>query len=421
MNMTLRFCSTLTVALSLVLVARAQQNPAPAAPVPEAPAAAAPAPAISPVAPDSSTNGIAKPKAKKKTVAKTKKPAVKKKTATVKKPSEALVSTNDTANAISRIEVNPPETGLVEQDAVNVRGRPSFVGEVITKLKKGETVSVLEEVTLSKPKKGEPSKWLKIGLPANTPVWVYAEYIDANKSVVPKKLNLRAGPGENFSPIGIMTKGETVKDLRKVNDWIEIEAPSTAFAYVAAEFIDRKGTAAPVPTPPAPAPEVAAAPTPEPAPAPAPAPEQAVVPAAEPPPKPATEVAEAPKPAEPAPAPVAPAPAPAPEPARAPAPPAEEISVKRVVKREGTLKRSNSIQAPSDYRLEGLDGKETINYVASPEEQVRNEKTKKVVMVPKIDLKPFLNKKVIVTGEEGMDRRWALTPLLTIETIELEQ
>ncbi len=400
MKMNLRFCSTFAVVLSLICAARAQQNP-PAAPVPDAPAPAAPAAAPTTVPVETSapaTNAVAKPAAKKKAAAKTtKKKAAK--PAAKKTAGNGANSGSQTNKAITRVEVNPPQTGTVLQDAVNVRGRPSFLGEVITKLKKGENVTVLEEITLAKTKKNEPAKWLKISLPTNTPVWVFAEYIDANKTVVPNKLNLRAGPGENFSPIGTMKKGDVIKDLRKVNEWIEIEAPSTAFAYVSAEFIDRKGAA----------PELAVQPAPPAEPV---KPVESTVPPAEPAPKPPVETAEAPKPAEPA-----PAPAPAPEPAPAP----QEVSVKRIAKREGTLKKAINIQAPTDYRLEGLDGKETINYVTSPEEQKMDEKTKKMVTVPKIDLRPYVGKKVIITGEEALDRRWELTPILTVESIELEQ
>lgn len=94
------------------------------------------------------------------------------------------------------------ETGTVLEDRLNVRGQPSLAGEVITQLKKGETVSVLEEIAASKPKPGEPAKWLRIQMPANTPVWVSAAYIDAaTKTTKPNRLNVRAGPGENFSVV----------------------------------------------------------------------------------------------------------------------------------------------------------------------------------------------------------------------------
>src|SRR5690606_12802772 len=96
--------------------------------------------------------------------------------------------------------ITPPETGIVNGQNCNVRGRPSFIGEVITKLNKGEKVTLLEEITLSKTRKDEPANWYKIVMPTNTPVWVSAHFVDPNtKLVLPRKLQVRAGPGENYS------------------------------------------------------------------------------------------------------------------------------------------------------------------------------------------------------------------------------
>src|SRR5438445_5281038 len=93
------------------------------------------------------------------------------------------------------------EIATVNQSKVNVRGQPALVGEVITQLNKGDQVNFLEEISLEKPKAGEPAKWAKIKMPANTPVWVFASFIDpATKTVAARRLNLRAGPGENYSP-----------------------------------------------------------------------------------------------------------------------------------------------------------------------------------------------------------------------------
>src|SRR5262245_16590330 len=95
------------------------------------------------------------------------------------------------------------EVGVVKKDRVNVRGQANVKSEVITQLHKGEAVNVLEEIPVKKPKKGEPAAWLRIQLPANTPVWVYAPYIEADaKTVNIKRVNIRSGPGENFSIIG---------------------------------------------------------------------------------------------------------------------------------------------------------------------------------------------------------------------------
>src|SRR5438445_11861053 len=82
------------------------------------------------------------------------------------------------------------EAGVVKKDRVNVRAQASQGSEVITQLKKGETVTVVEEVTPKKHKRGEPAKWARIQLPPNTPVWVYAPYVETTSHAVNiKRLN----------------------------------------------------------------------------------------------------------------------------------------------------------------------------------------------------------------------------------------
>ena len=100
-------------------------------------------------------------------------------------------------------------------------------------------MTVVEEVTPKKRKRGEPAKWAKIQLPSNTPVWVFAPYIETtNHTVNTKRLNLRAGPGEKYSVIGRIDRGTPVKEIRTDGQWMEIEAPAKAYAFVAAQFLD---------------------------------------------------------------------------------------------------------------------------------------------------------------------------------------
>src|SRR6266516_1838258 len=141
------------------------------------------------------------------------------------------------------------ETAMVKKDRVNVRGQASQGSEVITQLKKGETVLVLGEVVPKKHKRGEPARWMKIQLPANTPVWLYAPYVETNNHTVNiKRLNLRAGPGENFSVIGRLDRGTPVKEIRTDGNWMEIETPANAYAFVAADLLEKTGTPAPTAT-----------------------------------------------------------------------------------------------------------------------------------------------------------------------------
>jgi hypothetical protein len=90
-----------------------------------------------------------------------------------------------------------------------------------------------------------------------------------------------------------------------------------------------------------------------------------------------------------------------------PSPAAAEpaADTRRIVSREGRVIISRSIQAPTDYALESLDTRRTINYLHSEDLGV--------------SLKVYAGRKVIVTGEELLDKRWSWTPIIEVESIRL--
>jgi hypothetical protein len=292
------------------------------------------------------------------------------------------------------LTVRTEETAVVKKDRVRVRGQAALSSEVITQLKKGEIVTVLEEVAPRKPKRGEPARWAKIQLPPNTPVWVFAPYIEtANNTVNIKRLNLRAGPGENYSVIGRIERGTAVRPIRTTNTWMEIEAPTNAYAFVAAEMLEKTSQ------PPPATPELAANTTTKPAPVEPPPTIETVKPET-PPVVGTTPTTAATQPATP---PAQPPPVATPPPAATS--PVETTPPKRVVSREGTVVISRSIQAPTSYALENRESRRTVNYLHSESED--------------INLKRFAGKKVIVTGEELIDQRWVNTPIIEVESIRL--
>lgn len=131
--------------------------------------------------------------------------------------------------------------------SINARGQAGLKGEVVAHLKKGDTVTVLDQINLSKHKAGEPAQWAKIALPSSTHAWVDSRFVDAtNKTVSVKKLNLRAGPGENYSVLGVIESGTPVREIQVKGDWMEIESPNSAYAFVAAMYLTQ---AAPQATP----------------------------------------------------------------------------------------------------------------------------------------------------------------------------
>jgi hypothetical protein len=157
-------------------------------------------------------------------------------------------------------------------DRLNVRSRPGFAGEVMAQLPRGQTVSVLGEVTLPKPADGEPQHWLKIGLPSATPVWVATEYVDADsKTVSADMLNVRAGPSGDHGVVGRVKRGTLLKPLGKIRDgWLEIEAPVGAWGFVPRDLIRRSAAVPATTTPPAPSPAATSTPMPATVPATAP-------------------------------------------------------------------------------------------------------------------------------------------------------
>jgi uncharacterized protein YgiM (DUF1202 family) len=282
---------------------------------------------------------------------------------------------------------------VVRQNNVNVRGKAAINSEVLTRLTRGQQVTVLEEVTLKKPKQDEPAKWAKIALPTNAAVWAHSSFIDPTAhTVIPRRLNLRSGPSENHSIVGRIEKGAAVKVVDQKGEWVKVEPPADAYGFVAAHLLAKESAPAiAAVTPPAPAEST-------------PPPIETAVPTT-PPPAPATDPTVAATPVPPPAETVTPIPTPAPDPVPVPPPaPEEDPFVKRVVTREGIVERSVSIQAPSHFILQALDNKRAINYLFSPTTNVM--------------LKDYRGQRIVVTGEELLDERWPNTPVIQVDKIE---
>ncbi len=292
-------------------------------------------------------------------------------------------------------------TAIVKADRTNVRAKPAYDGEVLATLKKGDTVEVVGAEAGTGVDGSSPKDWTKVALPAQVAVWVYGPLVDgATKTVKGKSLNLRAGPGRNYSEIGILPHGATVAVVRETDGWLQIEPPAGTYAFVASNLIERKDGEAPAvastekapaarpavaeaaPIVPAEVPEVKSAPLP---PAARPSvPAESVAPAA--PAAAAVETAAAPVPAVPL-----------------PAVPVLADSAPRRVLREGILRRSWNANSPGNFELRSARGEGTLDFLVNED--------------PSIDLAKFKGKAVFVTGEEWRDARWKL-PVLKVKTIE---
>lgn len=304
---------------------------------------------------------------------------------------------------LKTVPLAPGPATLVASN-VNVRGQAKLKSEIVARLSKPQEVRVIEEIILKNSGADEPSAWARIELPAGIHVWVHKQYIDATtKAVKPRRLNVRSGPGENYSILGRIEKDAVVKEVSTKGDWIQIEAPAGAYAFVAAQYLQQGAAAIEVATT---------------APTSATEPKTTEVPVTEPPATPTT-VTEPPV--------VAPAPGDLPPivavaPTNVPtattegtnemattvestAPEPEEELPPRIVSREGIVRATTSIQAPTRFALVSPDTKRLMNYLYTTS--------------PNLDLQRYKGIRIIVTGEESMDERWGNTPLITLQRIQV--
>jgi uncharacterized protein YgiM (DUF1202 family) len=377
--------------IATTAVAQVNTNKLPEIPAPVFAAKPAPAPVMAaPAAVPASVPAVA---------AKTNAPA-KKAAAQHKKKPVAKVAEKSAVKKAAVAEtpvtlVAGPAT--VSAEHVNYRGQAGLKGEVVGHLKKGDVVTVISEINLDKHAADEPAQWAKIALPSGVKVWVNAKFIDAtSKTVTAKKLNLRGGPGENFSVLGALEKGATINEISSKGDWKQIEAPTNAFAFMAASYLRPEVPVTPtvMPTPPPviePVPATTSTVT-EPTPI-------ITQPATIPPVVPAVVV-------------------PAPVPPVVPAVPTFVIPVvptndvpdvddtnlpPRIITHEGTVRRSVSPVAPTYYELYSPLTDKAINYLYTPSTN--------------LNLGRYNGLNITVTGEEGMEARWRDTPVITIQKI----
>lgn len=320
--------------------------------------------------------------------------------------------------------------GVVLNERVNVRARPSLASEVICQLNTGSRVKVLDRFSSEKPQPGEPKEWYRIQAPAQATLWVSSQYIDPNtQAVTASRLNVRVGRGTNFSVVGHIERNTIVKPIRSLAGWTAIQPlPGTA-AYLAAEFVDlipeaeTESSITDIPSGQAPPivsdeeiPEIIIDDPEEAEPAPPaeggtetpPAPEDSTLP----PPIYTEETSSEDSKLS----------APGSDPATAAQSSAKESSLslseeaaarlKRLITRDGIVRRVRSIQAPAYHRLEDFRTGATINYLHTGKLEVSLGDGPNA-------LKSYEGAKIRVIGEEAVDARWPGIPVIEIEELRV--
>ena len=129
--------------------------------------------------------------------------------------------------------------GSVSGNIVNLRAMPGTSYELLAKLKFGDKVQIM----------GEKGEWLQVPVPAGSPPWVSAKFLDKDGKVVSTQLRVRSGPTINHSDYHMLKRGDTVKKVGEPtkDGWQRIEVPAAAAGWVKKEFVKLDGAEAAAP------------------------------------------------------------------------------------------------------------------------------------------------------------------------------
>jgi len=116
---------------------------------------------------------------------------------------------------------------------VDVKAGGNINFESICKLNKGEKVVVIEK----------KYDWFKIQLPEKAICYIHSDYVKKEgessiAEVTANRVNLRAKPGQNYTILSQLNKGNKVRISKRVNEWYEINAPQNCFGWVHDKFLN---------------------------------------------------------------------------------------------------------------------------------------------------------------------------------------
>lgn len=138
------------------------------------------------------------------------------------------------AGVVAVMGAEPPQLLRVKGDRVNLRCRPVRDSEVVCQVGHGEQLSslIVQE------------EWYGVTPPANAPVWIHKDFVQNNAVV--SKLNVRGGPGINFSSVGALNKGDKITIVKTLGDWLQIVPPPGAVLWIHRDLVELATAVAPV-------------------------------------------------------------------------------------------------------------------------------------------------------------------------------
>lgn len=114
----------------------------------------------------------------------------------------------------------------IRTDRVNLRARPDTSAEVVVQANAGDRFIVVST----------QADWVAITPPDSVDFWAHRDFVKDGVSTV-NKLNLRAGPGINYSIVGSVDSGARLDVRGQFGEWVKV-APSNGALWVSRELVD---------------------------------------------------------------------------------------------------------------------------------------------------------------------------------------
>lgn len=123
---------------------------------------------------------------------------------------------------------SPPVKVRVLKDNTNLRAKPALNVEVVGQ------VSANQELAI----KSMDAEWVEVITPTNIDFWVLGDYLKDGVVVCRQMVNVRAGPGINFSVVGQLTNSVQVEVRGSHADWVKIAPPVGCSLWVSRSLVE---------------------------------------------------------------------------------------------------------------------------------------------------------------------------------------
>ena len=119
---------------------------------------------------------------------------------------------------------------MVVGDRVNLRTESGLDSDIIGQVDYGDLlVAVAFE-----------GDWVQVRPPDNLVFWVHGGLLFEEREVRSRVLNIRAGPGTQFSVVGQLERGDPVTVRGSHEDWRRIDTPDVVTLWISRDFIERR-------------------------------------------------------------------------------------------------------------------------------------------------------------------------------------